>query len=81
MRFLRSTAVYTSLDHKLNEDIQQVLRIFNINRKTMEYSRKGFEHITRMSNIRVPKSIMAHQPVHTRHVERPNLDGHISALR
>jgi hypothetical protein len=48
MRFLRSVAGYTRIDKKINTDIRQILKIFNIGEKIKEYQQNYFEDILRM---------------------------------
>ena len=62
IRFLRPTAGYTLWDKKRSTDIREHLGIFNINDKLTEYKINWKEHIQRMDDNRLPKTILNYRP-------------------
>jgi hypothetical protein len=71
MKFLRPTAGYTLLDKKRNSDIRKQLYIFNINDKLTQYKINWREHIQRMNDNIIPKTILNCKPEGRRNIERP----------
>ncbi|KAJ4445668.1 hypothetical protein ANN_12352 [Periplaneta americana] len=71
MRFFRSVAGFTLLDHKRSEDIRAELKIFNLNDKLLECKEDWKEHIERMPEDRFPKLLLNYTPVGRRSIGRP----------
>lgn len=72
MRFLRPLAGYTLLDHKRNEDIRGELQISSILEKIDSTRKNWFEHLTRMPQERLPKTILEYKPKGKRSRGRPH---------
>jgi hypothetical protein len=73
MRFLRSVAGYRRMDTKINTDIRQNLKIFNLGQKIKEYQYNYFEHILRMNPYRIPLKIFKYHPKGRRDRGRPQM--------
>jgi hypothetical protein len=71
MRFLRSVAGYRRIDKKINTDIRQNLKIFNIGGKIKEYQHNYFEDILRMPTYLIPRKIFNYHPKGRRDKGRP----------
>jgi hypothetical protein len=71
MGFLTSLACYRRTDKKINTDIRQNLKIFNLRQKIREYQQNYFEHILRMPTYRMPRKIFNYHPKGRRDSGRP----------
>lgn len=71
MKFLRSVAGLTLLDHQRNEHIRQQLNIFNLTEIIQRQKHNWFQHIRRMNDDRLPKVILNYEPRGHRNVGRP----------
>ena len=70
MRSLRM-AGYTLLDKKRSSDMREQLDIFNINDKLTQYKINRREHMQRMDDNRLPKTILNYKLEGRRNIGRP----------
>jgi hypothetical protein len=62
MGFPRSVAGYRRIYKKINTDMRQNLKVFNLGEKIKEYQQNYFEHILRMPTYRIPGKIFNYHP-------------------
>jgi hypothetical protein len=80
MKFLRSVAGYTLLDHKRSTDIRSELKIFNLTERVENQKENCHEHILRMTTDRFPKVLLNYKPREYRNIGDPWLDGKTHSL-
>ena len=71
MRFLRRTYGCSREDRLRNTEIRKQLNVFSINEKVSESRLKWYEHVSRMSENRIPKLVLDYRPEGRRDRGRP----------
>jgi hypothetical protein len=71
MRFRRSVAGYSLIDHTRNDDVREELQIIDINSRTKDYEIKWLQHLERMVQNRIPKLLLNYKPRGRRDQGRP----------
>jgi hypothetical protein len=62
MKYLRRTARYTLLNHKINEEILEELHVTPLEDKLCTYRHKWFQHVRIMEDNRLPKQLLNYHP-------------------
>lgn len=73
MRYLRSVAGISRLEHMRNEEIRNELQIEELNQLVKDYQSKWMHHLDRMEEERFPKIAFQYRPEGRRDVGRPRL--------
>lgn len=71
MKFLRGCLGVTKRDRLRNEDIRNLLEIYELNNKVDDYRQTWKDHVNRMNNERLPKKILNYKPKGKRDIGRP----------
>ncbi|KAJ4445505.1 hypothetical protein ANN_12185 [Periplaneta americana] len=69
--FNSSTAGYTLLDRKRNEEILEQLEVESVEEKISRYKFNCLDHVRRMENSRIAKTMMQYKPRGHRRLGRP----------
>ena len=71
MKFLRRTAEYSLFGHNRNEDILEEMKVETVDERLRGHKRNWLQHVTRMSNNKMPKIMLKYIPNERRLLGRP----------